>query len=130
MSTVWGDMTVARAMSLWTFGRAFPVDGDRLRTEVYFDRLTSFYFQKMSESIVAQLSIFGYDEGMEKDKPLHEQCPSIEELRKYMMDDNGWTEEEWHQFSGYYFRDMDPVAGTTSLTRDQWSIRIMEYSGE
>ncbi|AUX82891.1 hypothetical protein PBI_HAMLET_55 [Microbacterium phage Hamlet] len=47
-------------------------------------------------------------------------CPTEEEVRKYLMEGNGWTEEEWHQFSGYYFRAIN-ADGTTSLTRDQWT---------
>ncbi|QOI67044.1 hypothetical protein SEA_MAELINDA_56 [Microbacterium phage MaeLinda] len=64
---------------------------------------------------------------MSNNTPLNEQAPTLEELRKYLMDDNGWSEEEWHQFSGYYFRAIDPVAGTTSLSRDQWSFLAMGF---
>ena len=57
---------------------------------------------------------------------LHEQCPTAEELRRYLMDDNSWTQEEWHQFSGYYFRNINPD-GTTTLSRDEWSILAMGF---
>jgi hypothetical protein len=56
----------------------------------------------------------------------NEKNPTEEQVRKYLMEDNGWTEEEWHQFSGYYFRNINPD-GTTTLTRDQWTRLAEEF---
>ncbi|WIC89615.1 hypothetical protein SEA_GARDENB_57 [Microbacterium phage GardenB] len=45
MSWVQGELTVGQASSLWTFGRATPMDGDRLAVDRYYDRLTRKYFE-------------------------------------------------------------------------------------
>ncbi|AUX82642.1 hypothetical protein PBI_MARTIN_57 [Microbacterium phage Martin] len=63
---------------------------------------------------------------MSNNTPLNEQAPTLEELRKYLMDDNGWTQEEFDQFTGYYFRGIN-ADGTTSLSRDQWSFLAMGF---
>ncbi|QKN87810.1 hypothetical protein NEBULOUS_49 [Microbacterium phage Nebulous] len=47
-------------------------------------------------------------------------APTEAQVRSYLVDENGWTEEEWEQFSGYYFRHIN-ADGTTNLTRDQWT---------
>jgi hypothetical protein len=46
--------------------------------------------------------------------------PTIDEVRRYLMDDNGWTSEEVDQLEGYYFRHINQD-GSTNLTRDQWT---------
>lgn len=46
--------------------------------------------------------------------------PTIAEVRRYLMEDNGWTAEEVDQLEGYYFRNIN-ADGTTNLTRDQWT---------
>lgn len=52
--------------------------------------------------------------------PSPEEKPTAEQVRKYLMEDNGWTEEEWHQLSGYYHWEIN-ADGTTNLTFDAWT---------
>lgn len=58
--------------------------------------------------------------GMINEDPAPAEHPTAEQVRKYLMDDNGWTQEEWDQFSGYYFREIN-ADGTTGLTFDAWT---------
>ena len=52
--------------------------------------------------------------------------PTYRQVREYLIEDNGWTEEEWDQFSGYYFREFDGFAATR-LTWDQWTRLAQEF---
>ncbi|QBZ72982.1 hypothetical protein SEA_PHRIENDS_56 [Microbacterium phage Phriends] len=45
MNEVWRELTAAQASSLWTFGRATPMDGDRLAWDRYWDRHAAKYFR-------------------------------------------------------------------------------------
>lgn len=46
--------------------------------------------------------------------------PTEAQIYTYLVDENGWTEEEVHQLLGYYFRHINED-GTTDLTFDQWT---------
>lgn len=46
--------------------------------------------------------------------------PTADQVKYYLIEDNDWTEEEWDQFAGYYFRHINQD-GTTDLTTDQWT---------
>ncbi|QIN93852.1 hypothetical protein SEA_ALAKAZAM_30 [Microbacterium phage Alakazam] len=46
--------------------------------------------------------------------------PTAAQVRSYLVNDNGWTDEEVDQLFGYYFRHINED-GTTGLTRDQWT---------
>lgn len=52
--------------------------------------------------------------------------PTTAQLTAYLINDNGWTAEEVDQLLGYYFRNVN-ADGTTTLTRDQWSILAMGF---
>ncbi|QDP44108.1 hypothetical protein SEA_JENOS_58 [Microbacterium phage Jenos] len=158
MSWVQRELTVAQASSLWTFGRATPMDGDRLAYDRYMARLNDGFlkyienwfadFWKVRNNLLmnntadtfetllarmAELTSIPLDareqfdamlranfEGEINDDASDTEHPTAEQVRKYLMDDNGWTEEEWHQFSGYYFREIN-ADGTTGLTFDAWT---------
>jgi len=45
VNEVWRELTAAQASSLWTFGRATPMDGDRLAWYRYWDRHVAKYFR-------------------------------------------------------------------------------------
>ena len=46
--------------------------------------------------------------------------PTISEVKRYLVEDNGWTEEEFNQFEGYHFRLVNPD-GTTTVDTDTWT---------
>lgn len=51
MNGVPGELTLAQASSLWTFGRATPVDGDKLALHWYYERTVGNYFREMLAEI-------------------------------------------------------------------------------
>ncbi|QDP45012.1 hypothetical protein SEA_ALYXANDRACAM_57 [Microbacterium phage Alyxandracam] len=51
MNEVWRELTLAQASSLWTFGRATPVDGDKLALHWYYQRTVGNYFREMLAEI-------------------------------------------------------------------------------
>ncbi|QFG04722.1 hypothetical protein SEA_CHICKENKING_53 [Microbacterium phage ChickenKing] len=55
--------------------------------------------------------------------------PTFQEVRNYLINDNDWTAEEVDQLAGYAFRHINQD-GTTTMTRDQWTIYIMDYCNE
>ncbi|QOI67045.1 hypothetical protein SEA_MAELINDA_57 [Microbacterium phage MaeLinda] len=63
MNEVWRELTVAQASSLWTFGRATPMDGDRLAWDRYWDRHVAKYFRAQ----LAEIERISNNLGMEKD---------------------------------------------------------------
>ncbi|QHB47287.1 hypothetical protein SEA_IOANNES_57 [Microbacterium phage Ioannes] len=63
MNEVWRELTAAQASSLWTFGRATPMDGDRLAWYRYWDRHVAKYFR----SQLAEIERISNNLGMEKD---------------------------------------------------------------
>ncbi|AUX83143.1 hypothetical protein PBI_SUPERFRESH_57 [Microbacterium phage Superfresh] len=63
MNEVWRELTVAQASSLWTFGRATPMDGDRLAWYRYWDRHVAKYFRAQ----LAEIERISNNLGMEKD---------------------------------------------------------------
>ncbi|AVJ50529.1 hypothetical protein PBI_OATS_56 [Microbacterium phage Oats] len=63
MNEVWRELTAAQASSLWTFGRATPMDGDRLAWYRYWDRHVAKYFRAQ----LAEIERISNNLGMEKD---------------------------------------------------------------
>ncbi|QJD50097.1 hypothetical protein SEA_ZADA_58 [Microbacterium phage Zada] len=63
MSWVQGELTVGQASSLWTFGRATPMDGDKLAWYRYWDRHVAKYFRAQ----LAEIERISNNLGMEKD---------------------------------------------------------------
>ncbi|AVR56142.1 hypothetical protein PBI_BEEBEE8_57 [Microbacterium phage BeeBee8] len=45
MNEVWGELSIGQASSLWTFGRATPMDGDKLAWTRYYDRMMRPYLE-------------------------------------------------------------------------------------
>ncbi|AUX83206.1 hypothetical protein PBI_BALSA_55 [Microbacterium phage Balsa] len=45
MSWVQGELSIGQASSLWTFGRATPMDGDKLAWTRYYDRMMRPYLE-------------------------------------------------------------------------------------
>lgn len=56
-------------------------------------------------------------------------CPNFNEVRIYLTDFNGWSDEEVDQLAGYAFRHISED-GTTNLTRDEWTAYVMAYCDE
>ncbi|AUX83018.1 hypothetical protein PBI_KNOX_57 [Microbacterium phage Knox] len=63
MNEVWRELTAAQASSLWTFGRATPMDGDRLAWYRYWGRHVAKYFRAQ----LAEIERISNNLGMEKD---------------------------------------------------------------
>lgn len=53
--------------------------------------------------------------------------PTEQQVRAYLIEDNGWTDEEWNQFAGYHFRYIN-ADGSTTITRDMWTRLAEEFS--
>ncbi|QDF16020.1 hypothetical protein H3N89_gp55 [Microbacterium phage MonChoix] len=49
MNEVWRELTAQEASSLWTFGRATPMDGDRLAVYLYYERLYAGWLAQFSK---------------------------------------------------------------------------------
>lgn len=49
-----------------------------------------------------------------------EKNPTFTEVKTYLINENGWTEEEVNQLAGYYFRNINEDDSTT-LSRDEWT---------
>lgn len=52
--------------------------------------------------------------------------PPEAEVRRYLIEDNGWTEQEWDQFAAFH-RDSINADGTTTLSRDEWTRLAEEF---
>lgn len=113
---------VARA--LWVFsGRETPVSGDELAAEIQLDRRVR-AFKYMSERFVKSFN--DMYTGTMTHTPAPKPNPTLGELKKHLVTDNDWTEEEFDQFLGYSFRTVN-ADGTTNLTWDEWEDLAMRF---
>lgn len=52
--------------------------------------------------------------------------PTEAQLKKFLVEDNDWTEEEFDQFTGYYFRYIN-ADGATFLSYDEWEKLALRF---
>lgn len=58
-----------------------------------------------------------------------ESNPTYREVREYLIEENGWTEEEWDAFHTAKSEFFDGFQ-ETRLSYDAWTILVMEYIEE